>query len=173
MTIEKVYDELYGMIDDLKKQIAAGGGGDDVTITPALESGTKVADFTIGEDSGSIYAPTPEPSIGPFVDINAERRIANGTFENSQLSYTATQDCVIIVNMANIVANTYTAVTVDNGTLWSYSGAAIAISMPVFLKSGQTVKTIAAGASQYNSYGVFPLLQATAPVTETRKTKKK
>ena len=57
MTIEKVYDELYGMIDDLKKQIAAGGGGDEVTITPAMESGVKVADYTIGETEGSIYAP--------------------------------------------------------------------------------------------------------------------
>ena len=57
MTIEKVYDELYGMIDDLKKQIAAGGGGDSVTITPALESGVKVADYTIGETEGSLYAP--------------------------------------------------------------------------------------------------------------------
>ena len=57
MTIEKVYDELYGMIDDLKKQIAAAGGGDSVTITPALESGVKVADYTIGETEGALYAP--------------------------------------------------------------------------------------------------------------------
>ena len=56
MTLEKVYDELYGMIDDLKKQIAAGGGS-DVTITPALESGTKVADYAIGSTEGSLYAP--------------------------------------------------------------------------------------------------------------------
>ena len=70
MTLEKVYDELYGMIDDLKKQITAGGGGDDVTITPALESGTKVADFTIGEDSGSLYAPTiPDIESGEEVLI--------------------------------------------------------------------------------------------------------
>ena len=56
MKLEKVYDELYGMIEDLKKKIAAASGS-DVTITPALESGTKVADYTIGEDSGSLYAP--------------------------------------------------------------------------------------------------------------------
>lgn len=63
MSIEKVYDELYGMIEDLKKQIAAAGGGSDVTITPALESGTKIADYTIGEDEGALYAPTPEPAF--------------------------------------------------------------------------------------------------------------
>lgn len=173
MTIEKVYDELYGMIDDLKKQIAAGGGGDSVTITPALESGTKVADYTIGETEGSIYAPTPEPSIGPFVDLSAEHKITNGSFESTQLSYTATQDCVVLVNMANIVANTFTAIKVDTGTLWSYSGAAIAMSMPVYLKSGQTVTTVGAGTSSYNVYTVHPLLQATAPVTETKKSRKK
>lgn len=55
MTIEKVYDELYGMIEDLKRKIAASGGG--VTITPALESGTKVADYAIGSTEGSLYAP--------------------------------------------------------------------------------------------------------------------
>lgn len=58
MKLEKVYDELYGMIEDLKKKIAAMSSGDEVTITPALESGTKVADYTIGEDSGSLYAPS-------------------------------------------------------------------------------------------------------------------
>ena len=62
MTLEKVYDELYGMIDDLKKQIAAGGGS-DVTITPALESGTKIADFSIGSDEGSLYAPTTPDGV--------------------------------------------------------------------------------------------------------------
>lgn len=59
LSVEKVYDELYGMIEDLKRKIAAISGGDDVTITPALESGTKVADYSIGEDTGSLYAPTP------------------------------------------------------------------------------------------------------------------
>lgn len=72
MTIEKVYDELYGMIDDLKKQIAAGGGGDSVTITPALESGAKVADYTIGSDDGALFAPLP------FSFETAER--VEGTF---------------------------------------------------------------------------------------------
>lgn len=59
LSVEKVYDELYGMIEDLKKKIAALSGGDEVTITPALESGTKIADYTIGEDEGVLYAPAP------------------------------------------------------------------------------------------------------------------
>lgn len=57
MKLEKVYDELYGMIEDLKKKI--GAGGSQVTITPALESGTKVADYSIDGIDGVIYTPTP------------------------------------------------------------------------------------------------------------------
>lgn len=37
-----------------------GGGGSTVTITPTLESGTKIADYSIDSTSGSLYAPTPE-----------------------------------------------------------------------------------------------------------------
>lgn len=36
-----------------------GGGGSEVTITPTLQSGTKIADYQIDEDTGSLYAPTP------------------------------------------------------------------------------------------------------------------
>lgn len=57
MKLEKVYDELYGMIEDLKKKIAAISSGNAVSITPTLESGVKVADYTIGKDTGSLYAP--------------------------------------------------------------------------------------------------------------------
>lgn len=55
---------MQGNIDftgSLSGSIAGGGsGGSDVTITPTLQSGTKIADYTIDETSGSLYAPTPE-----------------------------------------------------------------------------------------------------------------
>lgn len=35
-----------------------GGGGSTVTITPTLSSGTKIADYSINEVSGSLYAPS-------------------------------------------------------------------------------------------------------------------
>lgn len=44
-----------------------GGGGSEVTITPTLQSGTKIADYTIDETSGSLYAPTPEALPGTIV----------------------------------------------------------------------------------------------------------
>lgn len=36
-----------------------GGGGSDVTITPTLTSGTKIANYEIDGEGGSLYAPTP------------------------------------------------------------------------------------------------------------------
>lgn len=56
MILEKVYDELYGMIEDLKKKVQAAEKT-DVTIAPALESGTKLADFEIDGTEGTIYGP--------------------------------------------------------------------------------------------------------------------
>lgn len=44
-----------------------GGGGSEVTITPVLTSGTKIADYTIDETTGSLYAPTPEALPGTIV----------------------------------------------------------------------------------------------------------
>lgn len=55
---------MQGNIDftgSLSGSIAGGGGGGtNVTITPTLEAGTKIADYTIDSTSGSLYAPTPE-----------------------------------------------------------------------------------------------------------------
>ena len=57
MILEKVYDELIGMIEDLKKKVAGISGGSTVTITPTLESGVKLADYSIDGTDGEIYAP--------------------------------------------------------------------------------------------------------------------
>ena len=37
-----------------------GGGGSEVTITPTLTSGTKIADYEIDSTRGELFAPTPE-----------------------------------------------------------------------------------------------------------------
>lgn len=54
---------MQGNIDftgSLSGSIAGGGGGgSDVTITPSLQSGTKIADYTIDDTPGVLYAPTP------------------------------------------------------------------------------------------------------------------
>jgi len=38
---------------------SGGGGGSTVSITPTLQSGTKVADYEIDQQQGTLYAPTP------------------------------------------------------------------------------------------------------------------
>ena len=43
---------IYNGID------CGGGGGDEITITPVLSSGTKIADYTIDGTNGSLYAPS-------------------------------------------------------------------------------------------------------------------
>lgn len=75
MDFMRYVDELQGQIDKLKKMIKGAGGGSTVTITPTLDDGVKVADFTIGEDSGSIYAPlnlvyysSTEQVVGEWTD---------------------------------------------------------------------------------------------------------
>lgn len=62
---------MQGNIDftgSLSGSIAGGGGGgSEVTITPTLQSGTKIADYTIDETSGSLYAPTQVTLPGTIV----------------------------------------------------------------------------------------------------------
>lgn len=51
---------MQGNIDfsgTLSGSIAGGGGGSEVTITPTLQSGTKIADYSIDSENGSLYAP--------------------------------------------------------------------------------------------------------------------
>ena len=77
------------------------GGGSSITITPSLESGTKVADFTIDETSGILYAPTPtEYTAGTNVQISEQ-------------------------NVISATDTTYTAgnnITIENGVISAISG---------------------------------------------------
>ena len=57
-------DEINSMLSgSVAGQIKFEGGGSNVTITPTLETGTKIADFTVGETSGELFAPTPESPV--------------------------------------------------------------------------------------------------------------
>lgn len=98
------------------------GGGSSITITPSLESGTKVADYTIDETSGSLYAPTPtEYTAGTNVQISEENVISatdttytagnNITIENGVISATQNE---------NIYSTTETVIGkwVDNSNIY-------------------------------------------------------
>lgn len=93
MILEKVYDELMAQIEDLKKQIQAGSGS-DVSIIPTLQSGVKLADYSIDGTDGAIYAPsekynvfsTDETEIGTFLGAPLYRKV----FSNVTVSDTLT-----------------------------------------------------------------------------------
>ena len=54
-------DWLLSKVAELEarvKELEESGGG-EISITPALVSGTKIADYEIGDTPGELYAPTP------------------------------------------------------------------------------------------------------------------
>lgn len=90
MILEKVYDELYGMIEDLKKKV--GKGGSVVTITSTLQSGEKLADYSIDGTAGAIYAPPVEEiystlprKVGKWIDNkDLYQQVITGTVTSSE-----------------------------------------------------------------------------------------
>lgn len=53
-------NRIGGILYDISEHIGegGGGGGDTVTITPTQLTGTKIADYSINGQEGSLYAPT-------------------------------------------------------------------------------------------------------------------
>lgn len=158
MILEKVYDELYGMIEDLKKKVASISGGSTVTITPTLESGTKVADYTIDETSGAIYTPSVNDAIiARFGDICMSRHIVEFTFNNSSSAD---------INVADVLPAGHTIIAVTGSAL----GGSFAFGF-------NTAKTIIAAKYTENLNATFTcnlIVYSVAPTrTETKTTKKK
>ena len=119
--------DLAGVIDDMLTGSVAGniqvnteGGGSDVTITPTLTEGTKIADFTIDDTEGSLYAPTPESPIqytaGANIQISEENVISA-----TDTTYTAGANVQISEeNVISATDTTYTAgnnITIENGVI--------------------------------------------------------
>ena len=67
MTIDQVYDELYGAHDNLKQEVNnIIAQIKEVSFSPTVESGTKLGDLVVGAESSAIYA--PEVSYTPAVE---------------------------------------------------------------------------------------------------------
>lgn len=68
---------LEGYVEGMINLGGGGGGGSNVTIEPTLETGTKIADYTIDETSGELYAPTPVTyTAGENVQISEQNVIS-------------------------------------------------------------------------------------------------
>ena len=81
-------DEINSMLSgSVAGQIKFEGGGSNVTITPTLETGTKIADFTVGETSGELFAPTPESPVEYTAGDNIT--IEDGVISATDTTYTA------------------------------------------------------------------------------------
>ena len=54
-----------------------GGGGSEITITPVLTEGTKIADYTIDSASGSLYAPEGGDTVEVTPNLNVGDKVAD------------------------------------------------------------------------------------------------
>ena len=106
--------------------------GNSVSITPILQSGTKIADFTIDNIGGSLYAPNSEYYSGTGITINQTNHIGlnmtgavagyvlgyNGTNVEwvPQLHYTAGYGIQITNNniINSVILNDTTAYTIES-----------------------------------------------------------
>ena len=92
-----------------------GGGGSNVTITPTLLEGTKVADYSIDDTNGSLYAPTPTVyTAGDNVTID------DGVISAADTTYTAGDNITIEDGVISATATTYTAgnnITIEDGVI--------------------------------------------------------
>lgn len=91
-------------IADACEEIAkngGGGGGDTVSITPTLDEGTKIADFSINGQQGSLYAPEGGGSGGVVYETLAEVTVApDATFNESNIFEPFIPICSALEDMA-------------------------------------------------------------------------
>lgn len=122
---------LYG--DGTWKTVGGGGGGGStVTITPTLSSGTKIADYSIDEVSGSLYAPnggggggshtysTTEQIVGTWID-------GSDVYEKSFEAQIISTDPIIIEQDASYID----ALLSFEGSCKSSAGLIAGVGMPV------------------------------------------
>lgn len=99
---------LVGAINEALQ--GGGGGGSTVTITPTLSTGTKIADYSIDDTSGSLYAPT---GGGGGSNVFTITKTAGVYDKTAQEIYDA------------ISAKTYSFVLVDGSSVYYSTKAAI------------------------------------------------
>ena len=72
----KILIRICEAINDLIDHGGGGGGGSTVSIAPTLTTGTKIADFEIDGDEGSLYAPS---GGGGGSTVSVQQVLSSGT----------------------------------------------------------------------------------------------
>lgn len=76
-------DIMYAVEGGISKKVEVGylkevfGGGSDVSITPTLQSGTKIADYVIDGTSGAMYVPTAPTALSELTDDSTHRVVTD------------------------------------------------------------------------------------------------
>lgn len=166
--LAKWISELQAQIDQVKRiAIAAGSsGGDSVTITPTVESGNKIADFTIGEDtSGSLYSPNV------FGVCDYDNLIVPTTALSEQVNYTATEDCFFWLSLKN-AQNTDANIAINSKNAYGIYGPAMTQYKSFPLMKGDTITSSGLQFDQYTTYRVYKVKYSNLSVSNSAKRRK-
>ena len=75
-----LYNKIMRVV---KAMLDSGVYGDSVTITPSLNTGTKIADYTINDTAGALYT----PDIPDISDLATESYVDNAVSDLASESY--------------------------------------------------------------------------------------
>ena len=129
--IIKTVQELSTKVDELETEIAAG-----LSLDPVLHSGTKIADYALGDESGSLYAPDPTS-----IDINPI--VTTGT------------------KIAEITINDYTT-----EELYAPSAGSTEVEVTQVQTTGTKIATIDVDGDSTDIYAPTPTTPTTVTVTQ-------
>ena len=137
-----------------------GGGGSDVTITPRLSSGTKIADYTIDDTSGSLYAPTPPDAVTITPVQLSGTKIADysiGSSSGSLYAPAGSSGSTVTITPAVQSGTKIADYTIDGvaGVLYTPTPPAEVTITPV-LQSGTKIATYQKGNSTSDLYAPTP-----------------
>lgn len=137
------------------------GGGSDVSITPVQQSGTKIADYTIDNVPGSLYAPTPPAAVNITPVLESGTKIADYTIGNVSGSLYAPEGgsggSTVTITPAVATGTKIADYTIDGvaGSLYTPTPPAEVTITPV-LQSGTKIATYQKGSSTLDLYAPTP-----------------
>jgi hypothetical protein len=90
------WDSTHWTPVNVTDEMGHGGGGSNVTITPTLSTGTKIADFEIDGQTGELYAPTGGGNANIWTGTQAElEEVFDELEEGTQINITDDEQEVV------------------------------------------------------------------------------